>query len=426
MPPNLPTNPANPTNSAKASRPQTPAACVRHIDNALLPDGRLVRLSIGNALIDKITPMAEVAHPGDAALDLQGRLVMPLLIDGHMHLDKTLLGMPWTPHKAGPTIVSRIEEERKAMPGLTLSTADRATHLIRAAAAHGTGALRTHVDIAPQGELHALEGVLQARQDNRAWASIQVVAFPQSGVMRCPGVLDLLDSAVAAGADLVGGIDPCEIDSDPAGQLNGIFSIANRRGVGVDIHLHEAGDLGLFSIREICKRTRALGMNGRVTVSHGFCLGQVPEAKARASAELMAQAGVSLMTHGAAGQPLPPLALLREHGVTTFVGSDNVRDFWSPYGTADILERAALVGWRADWRRDEQMLDALDLVTGSAARATGLSFTLLEEGAPASFFSIPARCVQEALATHVPRALVVREGQILARNGLACERPEAL
>ena len=180
MPPNLPANPTNTTNSAKASRPQTPAACVRHIDNALLPDGRLVRLSIGNALIDKITPMAEVTHPGDATLDLQGQLVMPLLIDGHMHLDKTLLGMPWTPHKAGPTIVSRIEEERKAMPGLTLSTADRATHLIRAAAAHGTGALRTHVDIAPQGELHALEGVLQARQDNRAWASIQVVVPEES------------------------------------------------------------------------------------------------------------------------------------------------------------------------------------------------------------------------------------------------------
>jgi cytosine/adenosine deaminase-related metal-dependent hydrolase len=236
--------------------------------------------------------------------------------------------------------------------------------------------------------------------------------------MRRPGTLQLLDAAVAAGADLVGGIDPCEIDADPAGQLNGIFAIAERRGVGVDVHIHEWGELGLFSIREICKRTKALSLAGKVTVSHGYCLGQVGESKARQCAELMAEAGVSLVTHGAASQPLPPLSVLRDHGVTVFAGNDDVRDTWSPYGTGDVLARAALIGWRADWRRDDQVEHAFDMVTASAARAFGLEFLGIAEGAPAHFFALEAGSVPEAVGGHPPRRLVVRHGRVVARDGV--------
>ncbi len=414
-------SPTNPSKKACAKPPAQP----RHIDNARLADGRLVRLTVHEERITHIVPMSD-APAADGALDLAGLLVLPALFDGHVHLDKTLHGLPWMPHAAGPTRASRIETELKLMPSLTLPTAERAGHLIRACAAHGTGTLRTHVDVEPQNGLSAMEGVLQARQDHRDWMNVQIVAFPQVGVMRCPGTLDLLDTAIALGADLVGGMDPCEVDCDPAGQLNGIFSIAHKHGVGVDVHLHEANDLGLFSVREICKRAKALGMQGRVTVSHGFCLGQVSESKARTTADLMAAAGVHLLTHGAAAAPLPPIALLREHGVTVFAGNDNVRDTWSPYGTGDALERAALIGWRADWRTDAQMHDAFELSTTAAARAMNLPFAGIDEGAPASFFAIAAQSLPEALATHVPRALVVHNGRVVARNGKACAKPEPL
>ncbi len=407
----------------KAPCPPAP----RHIDNARLADGTLARITLLGERIEHITPMQNVSDPGIAAnVDLGGLLVLPALIDGHLHLDKTLLGTPWMSHPAGPTRASRIETELRVMPTLALSARERAGRLIRLAAAQGTGALRTHVDVNPECQLKGIEAVLQARADHADWADVQIVAFPQSGVMRSPGTLDLLEAAIAMGAEVIGGMDPCEVDCDPAGQLNGIFSIAHRHGVGVDVHLHEFDELGLFSIREICKRARALGMQGRVAVSHGFCLGQVSESKAKACADLMAEAGVSLVTHGAASQPQPPLALLRAHGVTVFAGNDNVRDTWSPYGNADMLERAALIGWRADWRTDAQMLDAFDLATASAAKATQLTFTPIEEGAPANFFAIAASCLPEALATHAPRALVVHKGRVVARNGVACDRPESL
>jgi cytosine/adenosine deaminase-related metal-dependent hydrolase len=111
--------------------------------------------------------------------------------------------------------MSRIETDKRVLPHLPVSTEERAGNLIEACVARGTAHLRTHVDIDLESRLAKLDGVLAARERHRSQASVQIVAFPQSGVMRCPGVLDLLDAAVQSGADLVGGIDPLEIDRDP-------------------------------------------------------------------------------------------------------------------------------------------------------------------------------------------------------------------
>ena len=165
--------------------------------------------------------------------------------------------------------MSRIETDKVILPHLSVSTEERSGNLIEECVARGTAHLRTHVDVDLESGLSKLDGVLAARERYRDRASVQIVAFPQSGVMRCPGVLDLLDAAVRSGADLVGGIDPLEIDRDPKGQLDGIFAIADRHGVGLDIHLHEPGEMGLFNVYEICARTRTLGLRGKVTISHG-------------------------------------------------------------------------------------------------------------------------------------------------------------
>jgi cytosine/adenosine deaminase-related metal-dependent hydrolase len=169
-----------------------------------------------------------------------------------MHLDKTLTGLPWMGHAAGPTRMSRIETDKTILPYLPLSTEERAGNLIRECVARGTCHLRTHVDIDLESGLAKLEGVLAARERYCDRATVQIVAFPQSGVMRCPGVLDLLDAAVRNGADLVGGIDPLEIDRDPKGQLDGIFAIAARHGIGLDLHL------GLFEHDRIGRDADAL------------------------------------------------------------------------------------------------------------------------------------------------------------------------
>jgi len=319
--------------------------------------------------------------------------------------------------------MSRIETDKKILPHLPLSTEARAANLLKLCAAQGSAHLRTHVDIDLEGKLSKLEGVLAARDACTDYATVQIVAFPQSGVMRRPGTLDLLDQAVRAGADLVGGIDPLEIDRDPKGQLDGIFKIAERHGVGLDIHLHEPGAMGLFNVQEICLRTRAAGLNGKVTISHGFCLGDLAESKQRETADLMAKAGVMLVTHGAAGLNLPPIQLLRESGVTVFAGNDDIRDTWSPYGNADMLERVGLIGWRADFRRDDQVMIAWDLATAAGARALGIGDYGLQVGATANFFTLCATCIPEAVAAHPQRHLVFHQGKVVAAHGHALDRP---
>jgi cytosine/adenosine deaminase-related metal-dependent hydrolase len=279
--------------------------------NCRLADGRLVDIGISGGKIAVVGEGAAALSSSAPALDTGGNLALPGLVDGHMHHDKTLTGLPWMGHAAGPTRMSRIETDKTILPHLPLSTEERAGNLIREGVVRGTTHLRTHVDIDLESGLAKLDGVRAARERYRDRVTVQIVAFPQSGVMRCPGVLDLLDAAVRSGADLVGGIDPLEIDRDPKGQLDGIFGIAARHGVGLDIHLHEPGEMGLFNVEEIRARTKALGLGGKVTISHGFCLGGMTERKAAEAAATMAEAGVALVTHGAGGLTMPPIAMLR-------------------------------------------------------------------------------------------------------------------
>jgi cytosine/adenosine deaminase-related metal-dependent hydrolase len=378
--------------------------------------GRALALKDGR--IAAILPPDAPAPPAGQILDLDGDLLLPALVDGHMHLDKTLFGLPWTPHAAEPFRMSRIATDQALLPSLPLDTAARAGALIRRCVANGTAHIRTHADITPAFGLSALEGVLAARESHQAAVTVQVVAFPQAGVMRAGGkpMLDLLDAAIAAGAELVGGIDPCEVDRDPAGQLNGIFAIAEKRGVGVDIHLHEPGELGLFSLQEICARVAAHGMAGRATISHGFCLGAISESKQKATAEMMAKAGVALVTHGAGNATMPPLMLLRRAGVRVFCGNDDVRDTWSPYGNADMLERASVIGWREDLRHDPLLLELFAMVSSEGAAALGVAAHGIAPGNPAHFFTLNAENIPDAIGAHPPRRRVFYAGRLVAEN----------
>lgn len=388
------------------------------VTNCRLADGR-TGMHIGVAAGRLATITGGDPPPARQVLDAAGDLALPALVDAHLHLDKTLFGLPWIPHAAGPTRMSRIETDARVLPGLPLPTADRAAALIRRGLAYGTLHLRSHADITPEFGLSALEGTLAAREAFAHACTIQVVAFPQAGVMRAQGTVELLEEALCLGADLLGGLDPCEVDRDPKGQLDVLFSLAERFGVGIDIHLHEPGEMGLFSLTEFCTRVRAHGMQGKATVSHGFCLGGITESKQQAAAAMMAEAGVALATHGAGGAPLPPLGLLRDAGVAILCGNDNMRDTWGPYGTADMLERAAIIGWRADWRTDDRLHQMFSIIGAEAARALGVAEHGIDPGLPASLFTLPAECVPEAIAQHPPRRLVLFEGRLVARDGQA-------
>ena len=168
----------------------------------------------------------------------------------------------------------------------------------------------------------------------------------------------------------------------------------------------------------IAHRTEAAGLNGRVAVSHAFALGSVPTDLAERTADLLAEAGVAIMSHGPGGAHIPPLKLLHDHGVEVFGGSDNIRDAWSPFGNGDMLERAMMIGYRANFRHDEELALAFDMVTAAAARVLGIVPYGIAPGAPADFVVVEAGSIAEAVATQPRIKLVISAGRSVAKDGV--------
>lgn len=293
--------------------------------------------------------------PGIVTEDGCGQLLLPGLVEGHAHLDKTLWGGMWYRNEVGPTRFDRIDNERAWRMSGRHDAEARSLGLARAYLAAGTTRMRTHADIDPDIGLRHLHATARTRDALAGLLEMQIVAFPQSGVIRCPGVAALMDAALDEGADVVGGIDPCQIDRDPVRQLDVLFGLAMKHGKPIDIHLHEPGEMGAFSLDLILERTAALGLAGRVTISHGFCLGMIGASERDALLDRMASLDVRIATTAPASSAVPPLARCREAGVTVYGGNDGIRDTWTPYARPDMLDRAMHIGLRNALRRDDEL-----------------------------------------------------------------------
>ncbi len=378
--------------------------------------GGPVDVLVRGGVIERVAP-GLVPPPGASVVDGRNGILLPALVDAHMHLDKTFWGLPWRAHEAGPTTRERIENERRLRRELALPADEQAEGLARQAMSRGTLHIRSHVDVDTEVGLRNFEGVMTARSRLRDLVSIQVVAFPQSGVVTRPGTAELLEQAVKDGAELIGGVDPTGIDGDAAGQLDVVFGIAGRHGAGVDIHLHDGGAEGAAQIRMIAERTRALGLAGKVAVSHAFCLGMVDEGLLEGLVALLREQRIAIMTTAPGDRPTPPVRRLREAGVTVGAGSDGVRDAWTPLGNADMLERAMLVAYRNGFRADPLLHDALDIATRGNAGVLGLAGYGLEVGCRADLVVVPGETLGEIVAMRPPRALVISGGRVVARDG---------
>ena len=370
----------------------------------------------------RITQVAErLQAPDDATVvDGRGQLALPGLVDAHAHLDKTLWGLPWRPHTAGDGLAALIENEHRGRAELARSgatVAQRAGNLLGAYVAAGTSPIRSHVDVDTVAGLDSLHGVMEARAAHAGQVTVELVAFPQSGLLVRPGTAELLEAAVRAGAELVGGLDPAGFDQRPVEHLDAIFAIADRHGCGLDLHLHDGGELGAFTIDLVVDRTRALGLAGKVTVSHAFCLAEVAEPRLGRLVEGLAAAGVSLTTVAPGNRPPLPLARLSAAGVAVGLGCDGIRDLWSPWGDGDLLGRAALLAWRAGARRDQDLAAALEVATVGGAAVLGLDGYGLGPGCVADLVLVPAATLGEAVVAHPPRSLVVKAGRVVSRDG---------
>ena len=372
-------------------------------------------LLVRDGAIARIAPGIEAA--GAEVVDLAGRLLLPGLVDAHTHLDKTLCGGPWVPHTAGDALADRIANERRRRFELGLPSVEYATALLERMVAAGTSYVRSHTDIDPEVGLRGVEVIRAAAEQLEGFVTVEQVAFPQSGLLINPGTAELLEEALRSGVETIGGLDPAGVDGDPVGHLDVLFGLAERHGAGIDIHLHDAGELGAWELGLIAERTRASGLAGRVTVSHAYGFGQVSPAEQDRLIEQLAEAGVTVLTAAPYSFPVPPIKRLRAAGVNVACGHDGIRDLWGPYGSGDMLERAMHVAYRSGFRRDEDIELALEAATYGGARALRLPSYGLLEGAPADIVAVDARTPAEAVVARPVRELVLKAGRIVARNG---------
>ena len=382
----------------------------RLFTNAAAVDGSMTHIAVAEGRIVSIGP--DLPETGEVdVVDLQGWVVLPGFVDGHIHLDKSFLGDSWRPHQPANSLRERLAIEKQAL-AQAKPMAERAEALLAQAAAFGTIAMRSHVDVDATTGLTNLRTIMQVREQWRDRMHIELVAFPQAGVMSCPGTVQVLEDAAREGVDVIGGIDPTTLDGDADGQLNAVFGIAEKHGVKIDIHLHEPGMQGVEQLHRIAARTRAAGLNDRVAVSHAYSLGDVPPEVLDRIAMALADAGVAIMTNAPGNRAFPPVLRLREAGVNVFSGNDNIQDAWWPYGSGDMLQRAMLVGYRSGFYTDESLHTALHLISSAGAAVLGLSGYGLAVGNDATFVAVKAPNAAAAVAAAPAERRVIRKGRV--------------
>ena len=401
------------------------------VTNATLPDGRTgMSVAVQDGRITEVAP--GLTAPAHETLDAQGQLLSPPFVDAHFHMDATLsYGMPRV-NQSG-TLLEGIALWGELKPQLTPEAViERAVAYCDWAVARGLLAIRSHVDTSDPSML-AVQALLEVKRRVAPYLELQLVAFPQDGVLRSAGGLDNLQRALDLGVDLVGGIPHFERTmAEGARSVQLLCEIAARRGCLVDMHCDESDDPLSRHIETLAYETQRLGLQGRVTGSHLTSMHSMDNYYVSKLLPLIAEAQVHAVSN-----PLINITLqgrhdtypkrrgmtrvpeLMAHGVTVAFGQDCVMDPWYSLGSADMLEVASMGLHVAQMTSQAAIRQCFDAVTKNPARIMQLAGYGLEPGCNADFVLLQARDPVEAIRLRATRLKVYRRGKLLAESPAA-------
>ena len=393
-----------------------------------LPDGRRDHdIGIRDGRIVAVEPA--LAATAAEEVDAAGQLVTPPFVDAHFHMDSTLsYGLPRV-NQSG-TLLEGIALWGELKPTLTQDAiVERAMNYCDWAVGKGLLAIRSHVDVCDP-HLLAVEALLQVRERVKPYLDLQLVAFPQDGVLRSPGALALLKRALDLGVDVVGGIPHFERTmGEGAESVRVLCELAAERGLRVDMHCDETDDPLSRHIETLSFHTQRLGLQGRVAGSHLTSMHSMDNYYVSKLLPLIAEAGVAAIAN-----PLINITLQGRHdtypkrrgmtrvpellaaGVPVAFGHDCVMDPWYSLGSGDMLEVAHMGLHVAQMTSQAAMRQCFDAVTTTPARILGLEGYGLDVGCRADLVLLQARDVVEALRLRAHRLLVLRAGRVVARS----------
>jgi cytosine deaminase len=390
-------------------------------------DGGLVDVAVSGGRIERVAPGID----GSAAreIDAGGRLISPPFVESHVHLDTTLTaGQPrWN---GSGTLFEGIQiwSERKKRISRE-DVIERATQLLRWQAAQGVLHVRTHADTTDP-ELTGLKALLELREKVRSWIDVQVVAFPQEGILSYPKGAELMEEAMKLGADAVGGIPHFEHTREMgAASVKETFRLAEKYDRPIDVHCDETDDPESRFLEVMAAEAIRTGMGERVTASHTAAFGSYDNAYAFKLMGFLVKSGINFVAN-----PLINITLqgrydsypkrrgitrvkeLWQNGLNVSFGYDDVMDPWYPLGTGGMLQPAHMGVHACHMTTREEVVACFDMVTEGGAKTLGLDGYGLSEGSPADFVIVDAPEKWEAVRRLAATTLVVKNGDVISET----------
>lgn len=362
-------------------------------------------------------------------IDAEGHLVIPPFIDSHFHMDATLsLGQPRL-NESG-TLLEGIQIWDELKPDLTAEAVKKRAHeLLKWSISRGTLHIRTHVDVTDPSLL-ATQVLLEVKEEIKEFVDLQLVAFPQNGVLRCKKGQELLEKSLDMGVDVVGGIPHFERTmAEGARSIAWLCEVAAERGLRVDMHCDESDDPLSRHVETLAYETKRCGLGNRVTGSHLTSMHSMDNYYVSKLLPLMAESGMQAICN-----PLINIHLQGRHdtypkrrgltrvpellaaGVNVAFGHDDIMDPWYPLGSHDMLEVAHMGAHCLQMMGTEQLKTIFDMVTGRGAQVLGLSDYGIKKGLPANLVILQAHNIIDAIRLRPARLYVIRSGTVIAKT----------
>jgi cytosine deaminase len=395
-----------------------------------------VDIAIEGGRIVDIRPRIDASAP--CVIDAGGRAAIPGLLEPHIHLDKALL------ESRAPNRSGTLEEAIRVTGALKRQQTredilDRARRVLDMAVRNGTVALRCHPDVDTIQRLIGVETMLQLKEEYADLVDLQVVAFPQEGILKAPGTLELMREALSIGADVVGGCPYNEATGDAAmAHVDLVFELAQQSDLDIDLHADfsdVATDPRFSAAAYIAHKTIDTGYQGRVTLGHVTSLSAMGAEAAAEVIALLHEADVHVVTlpatdlylggrHERTLNPrrgLTPVRALRDGGVNVAFSSNNIRNAFTPFGAADPLQIGSLLAHTAHFGSPDDQASVLGMCTHAAARAMGLAGDYgIEMGKQADLVILDTHRVADALLDLPARLWVLKRGRVTVETHHLC------
>lgn len=374
----------------------------------------LFHLEVSEEGIVQILPISEVL-PEVSAIDMAGKLALPAFKERHNHLDKTYLSLGWKACRPVNKLSERLALEAAELEVLAESVEQRASAMIERHLSYGVNHIRTHVNIDPFIGLRNLEGVKKALKKYESYLTYEIVAFPQHGLLEHAEVPDLLRQALASGATILGALDPAGIDQAVEESLALTMALAQEFDVDVDMHLHDRGEVGFYTMDRWLEMVEACGYTGRTAFSHAFGLAHLSPAMQTNFAQKLRAQQVEIMTTIPISihNQLIPIDTLRQQGVRVSVGCDGFYDSWNPNFSGDILEKVQQFCEYTGKSSERALRESLGLITQGITPldANGQQVWPVV-GDEASFVFVEASCSAEVVARVPQNRQLMHQGKL--------------